>query len=331
MKIGNKLWFYILLLVGILFIYLSFKKLEIKNIISIIKAGNYWAVIPVFIVSIFGYYIRTLRWKMLLNSMDAAPKTKHLFAALSIGYAVNFATPRLGEIARCMVLKKTNNTAINQSIMTIVIERIIDVCCLLVLIFLTAYFNIAESASFIQHNLIIPVKSAIQNINWLFLIMVVAAGGFIFYLLYLRFKNSTRIKQWILRFYLHIKQLAQLPEKGIFGMYTFLIWLCYFMMTFLWFTIFAETATLGMKDAFIIMVVGSIGRSIPIQGGGMGAYHYLVSNAFTLFGVSLSLGYAMAIVIHGAQLLLTFALGLISWFWILIHEKSKNENNSIAH
>lgn len=123
-----------------------------------------------------------------------------------------------------------------------------------------------------------------------------------------------------------VKKVLLLKQKKRFLLYTLTIWLCYFLMTFLWFYTFDETAVLGIKEAFVIMTVGSIGRSVPIQGGGMGAYHYLVSNAFAIFGISLLTGNAMAFVIHGAQLLLTFALGLVAWIWLLYKfERSTHE------
>jgi hypothetical protein len=106
-----------------------------------------------------------------------------------------------------------------------------------------------------------------------------------------------------------------------FLLLTFAIWTCYFLMTYLWLFTFSESKNLGMSAAFFVLVIGSIGRSIPIQGGGMGAYHFLVSQAFVLLGISLLTGNALAIIIHGAQAVFTFFTGIICFIWFLLQFK----------
>ncbi|RYD71887.1 MAG: hypothetical protein EOP53_22880 [Sphingobacteriales bacterium] len=51
---------------------------------------------------------------------------------------------------------------------------------------------------------------------------------------------------------------------------------------------------------------------MPVQGGGAGAYHYLVIQAFLLFGVSASVAGAMALVIHGLQTVIYVVVGSFS-------------------
>jgi hypothetical protein len=51
---------------------------------------------------------------------------------------------------------------------------------------------------------------------------------------------------------------------------------------------------------------------VPVQGGGAGAYHYLVIQAFLLFGVSASVAGAMALIIHGLQTIIYVGVGAVS-------------------
>ncbi|MGZ4118329.1 MAG: hypothetical protein ACXVPY_12640, partial [Bacteroidia bacterium] len=46
-------------------------------------------------------------------------------------------------------------------------------------------------------------------------------------------------------------------------------------------------------------------------GGGMGAYHFLVTSVVMLYGLSNEWGKALATLIHAGQTFFTFAMGLI--------------------
>jgi uncharacterized membrane protein YbhN (UPF0104 family) len=132
-------------------------------------------------------------------------------------------------------------------------------------------------------------------------------------------KIARKLEEWKLTFL----NILKIEQKFMFFLYTICIWCCYLLMTFLWFFIFDESSYLHLSDAFLVMIIGSIGRSIPIQGGGIGAYHFLVSQSLLLFGIPLLTGNALALVIHGAQSILTFITGIICYLWILVTFKHK--------
>ena len=82
-------------------------------------------------------------------------------------------------------------------------------------------------------------------------------------------------------------------------------------MTYFWFFVFKETSVLTWGACLTILSIGTIGRSVPIQGGGMGAYHFLVTNVVVLYGVGAGFGKTLATLIHAGQTFFTFAMGLI--------------------
>ncbi len=315
--------FLLLFISGLLLIYLSVYKIDATALWETIGKGNYFIALPVFCISLIGYWVRSLRWKLLLGSMDIKPRTAHLFASLSIGYAVNFATPRLGEIARCLVLKKIDQTPITQSGISVVLERLIDLVSLFGIVLLALLLNVDASSVFISEQIVVPVVQKLQTIPLLFLVLLVL--GCVLVGVWIYQKKSLNQKGMVLldQLLTSCVKLVYLKQKGLFALYTLMIWGCYFLMTYLWFYTFQETQQLGPGAAFVMMAVGSIGRSVPIQGGGMGAYHYLVSNAFAIFGISLLMGNAMAFIIHGAQMILTILLGISCWIWLLIYSQKQ--------
>lgn len=316
--------FVLLLLLGCVLIYFSLQKINLTELIDTIKHAHFAIAIPVFAVSLIGYYFRSLRWKLLLDSMNTPTETSFLFASLSIGYAVNIATPRLGEVARCLVLKKAKGVSLEQAGISVVVERVVDICSLAIVVMIASIIQVNSSAVFIRQQILIPLFDKIKETPWSLLILMLIGGMILLWSirkLLLKWKSTNTFLQ---RSIVSLQNIVHLKHKGRFLVYTVLIWFCYFLMTYLWFTIFDETKHLGITAAFILMAVGSIGRSVPIQGGGMGAYHYLVSNAFGLFGIGLVTGNAMAFVIHGAQIVFTFVLGIVSWIWILFNQQ-RNE------
>jgi uncharacterized protein (TIRG00374 family) len=315
--------FFIFLGIGILLAFLSIGKLDLRQLISVIQQGHYTIAIPIFAISVIGYWFRSLRWKLVLESIHETPSTKHLFAALSMGYAVNFATPRLGEIVRCVVLHKTAKVPIEKALMSVVVERVFDIICLLGIVFVVASVNYKQSSLFFDQQIYSPLYTVLIQIPWLLLLLIVLFLLIIGYVVIQKLSNHNRVVVFIKQSIESFKRIFFLNQRIRFLVYTFSIWSCYYLMTYLWFFTFPETSVLGLKEALVIMAVGSIGRSVPIQGGGMGAYHFLVSNAFALFGVSLLVGNAMAIVIHGAQMLLTIVLGFICWMWMLYFIKKQ--------
>ncbi len=313
--------FFILFLIGVALVFLSFNKLNIHDILITIKTGNYWVAFPVYLVSISGYYFRILRWKLFYISMDEKPRKSMLFISLCVGYLVSFAVPRLGEITRCLMLKKSDNIPFNKSLITIVVERTIDTITLLILLVIAFVFNSSNIAVFIKQNILYPIQ---QRISFSTLLWIILSGIFLLFVLgwIIKYKLKNRkIYRFYLEFIHSIKSMLMMKHRVKFLLLTCAIWVCYFLMTYLWLFTFFESENLGMNAAFFVLVIGSIGRSIPIQGGGMGAYHFLVSQAFVLLGVSLLTGNALAIIIHGAQAVFTFFTGTICFIWFLLQFK----------
>ena len=82
-----------------------------------------YGVLASMVLSLLAYVARAYRWKILLSAADQQVSTFRLTLAVFIGYLANLAFPRLGEITRCAVLKKTNGIPIGLTLGTVVTER----------------------------------------------------------------------------------------------------------------------------------------------------------------------------------------------------------------
>ena len=75
-------------------------------------------------IGIVSHVLRAYRWKLLLEASGSPLTVTRSLAALFIGYIANLAVPRLGEVSRCLVLKRTNLIPVTSSLGTVVMERV---------------------------------------------------------------------------------------------------------------------------------------------------------------------------------------------------------------
>ena len=313
----------ILALLGLFLLWVALKHLPLQELWQTLQKANYWLVVPVFMVTLIGYYVRIKRWQLLYRHLQLDVSFRSAWVALCAGYLVSYALPRAGEITRCLIVKRYHQTPFNQSLASVIIERLTDTFVLFLLVAGISLLNIQQMAAFFQHNILQPVYSKVTPTLLLICILGVLflLIGFLGYWLY---KKKNQGNAWFDEFLYSIKQLFTLKQKLVYLVYTMLIWCCYFFMTYLWVFAFSDSASLPASQVFVIMIIGTVGKSVPIQGGGMGAYHYLVAQAFLLFGVSALTGNALAIIIHGAQTVYTFLTGASAYALLMYDEKTRN-------
>jgi uncharacterized protein (TIRG00374 family) len=319
-KIIQILQYIVLLAIGIVLCYVFFNTLNIEELKLKIQTGNLSWLYLVFLVSLAVYVIRVLRWQMLIKSIGYETKFKNALAALSISYLVSFVVPRLGEVTRCLSVKKHHKIPFVQLFGTVIIERVVDLVSLIIVLFLTLILQFSQIKEFILINIVHPfydgviAKIIAGNSKVLILALViiaVLACLFFYFRKYIIQKSPAIIVHFVNGLKQGLVSIAKLRQKKLFVFYTFLIWVCYFLMTYFWFFVFKETSVLGLGACLAILSIGTIGRSVPIQGGGMGAYHFLVANVVVLYGLTADWGKSLATLIHGGQMLFTFLMGLV--------------------
>ena len=94
-----------------------------------------------------------------------------------------------------------------------------------------------------------------------------------------------------------------------------------------WVVVYALPSTSHLKpiDGLFILVIGSIGITVPVQGG-IGAFHWIVSLGLTLYGIPKEDGLAFATLSHESQALFIVLLGSLSMVMLAIRRKRKKEN-----
>ena len=94
---------------GILFVWLSVRQIKESDWVQIktsIQKARLWLIIPVCLTLLLSHFSRAIRWKILMEPLGYKPSTFNTFAAVMIGYLVNAAVPRLGEVVKCTLLSR---------------------------------------------------------------------------------------------------------------------------------------------------------------------------------------------------------------------------------
>ena len=90
----------------------------------------------------------------------------------------------------------------------------------------------------------------------------------------------------------------------------------YFIVTYVCFFSISATSGLDVKAGIFTLAIGGIGMTAPVHGG-FGAYHLIVSQGLTLFGIPLADGLVFATIVHTSQTLLVLLMGGISVIYFL--------------
>ncbi|PLX12176.1 MAG: TIGR00374 family protein [Marinilabiliales bacterium] len=318
-----------------LLLYLAFRGVDFNSLVEDLKRANYYWVLLSLFFAVVGYVSRAYRWKLLIEPLNYNPPVRNVFYALMVGYLANFDFPRIGEISRCGSLRKSDKIPMDSLIGTVIIERAIDMVVLLLLLFVIFIAKIESFGLFIKENVFIPIsKKFINTVDfsiyyWLIIVVVLATLVFMFYYFRKRFKRVKiiiKIRKIIRGVISGVKTVTKMRNRSAFFFHTILIWAMYFLMTYV--VIFAIPATQSLKpiDALFLLVIGGLGMAEPVQGG-IGAFHWIVSLALSLYGISREDGLVFATIQHESQAILAILLGAFSVVMLFLYSRKKRKNN----
>ena len=322
-RLKSVLQYLLLIFLTVLLLWLSLRGLQVGEgenktdfLLQAWKKSNKVYLMLMAITVMISHVIRAERWRMLLKPTGNQISFGGSFLSLMIGYLVNLAVPRGGELSRCYNLYKLEKTPVEVSFGTVVVERIVDVICLVTLIALSFFVEWKKLKAFID-SLQLPSSSGSTISPWVILIPI-GVGAFILILFLLR-KNE-KFKKVISGFKEGLLAVFQLKNKGLFVFYSIAIWALYFLMSYLVLKAFSETQELGVSAVLTLFAIGSIAMAVPLPGGA-GSYHTLVPMGLVaLYNLPQADAIAFVFIFHGWQTLITILGGVVSLiisYWII--------------
>jgi len=307
---------YILLLgvAGVL-LWFSFEGVSWSDFKEGLMATDYRWIVASMAIGILAFWLRALRWRLVLLPLDAEVKRIDTWNGVNVGYLTNFAIPRAGELARCGVITAKRKMPFETVAGTVVLERSIDIISLLIASMLIFIFQWDRFGSFVDQQIISSIEERFSG-SLIWIAVAIAAAFLIFFYIVYRYRQSNpvfrKISEIIKGVISGIASGFRMPQKWLFLFYTLAIWVCYWLMSYTTILAFPVVHGLGLSDALFLAVVGSFGWVVPVQGG-IGAYHFIISLALSsIYGISQTTGIVFATISHESQALTMIICGVIS-------------------
>jgi hypothetical protein len=302
----NKLKIIIGFVISIVFIYLAFKSVNFKEIITLIGSVKIGYIIISFLLSILALFIRSYRWKLIVN--EKGSKYMHFFDATCIGLMTNNLLPfRIGDFAQAYFLSTKSGMSKARTISTVVMERLVD------LMFPTSFIIIG---SFFL--LLPPQISKVNVIAFLLIIITVVV-------LLIRTQHSflkliekiipegklrEKIVSLVDNFFKGVKSINDRKTlAGIFVL-SLIVWTLYIISTWLALKAF-NIDYINFLQTAVVMAITCISVAIPSSPGYVGTWEFFTILSLSIFKVKKTLALSYALVNHFISWLSVVLLGII--------------------
>lgn len=330
MKIKSILQYLISFILALILLFYAFRNVNLEEFFAKLGEVKYsWVILSIFL-SIISHWLRAYRWNILLATFQNNLSTGRTFLAIMTGYLANLAFPRLGEVIRCGVLKKTEKIPMSISFGTIITERIIDFVTLMFII----VFNLIIEFNRVFH-FVFEILGFQKIIDNKYLIISLIPGfillgllGFFLIKTFINKKNNSNFVQKTQKFAKGlIEGLFSLKKiKNINGFIwsTAGMWVLYFFMGYVVIFAIKETSTLSILAGFTILSTGGLAMTIPVQGG-IGTYHTFITTILVLYGIDKQAGLFFATLLHTSQIFSVIIFGSLSvLITVFISKKLRN-------
>ncbi|AZA62556.1 lysylphosphatidylglycerol synthase transmembrane domain-containing protein [Chryseobacterium indoltheticum] len=299
------------------FLWLALRGLDFKVIQKSLAKANYLWVAFAAVFALLAYWFRAIRWNLLLEPMGHKISSSNALWSLSFGYLMNLTIPRSGEVARATALYGVEKVPVDKSFGTIILERVVDLICMLGFLGLTLIFKYDAILAFYKN-------SGINiNPNKILLVLAgLAVAGVLFFVFKNKFVNVPvlgKIIGFIDGILLGLTSIFKLKEKGKFILYTIGIWVSYYFAAYLVCFALPETSDFTFADGFFIIVVGTLGMIIPASGG-IGAFNLAMKYGFMALFLAMGksaefggeMGLTYSFISLPLQIVVMLVMGLIS-------------------
>ena len=316
---------------GVFFIWIVWRTLtpsDIDSILNSFSTANYWWIALSVVFGISSHMSRAHRWKYTLEPLGYNPSFWNSLFAVMIGYLLNLAFPRLGEVTRCGVMNRYEKIPINKLFGTVIAERVADLIIMIVM---------TSAIIFLQLDILNDMLSDMIGPTWdsisfatmaLYCVALFAIGGISIYFLFKLAEKSAfmaKIKDFIVGVFDGAKSILTMKQKWGFLFHTAFIWVMYVLMFYVSMKSLPETSNvpfLGMLAAFVIG-----GLSIIFVQGGLGVYPAAIMAVLMLYGVERADGLALGWIMWTGQTILLIFVGFLCMAILPLYNKKRRHES----
>ena len=301
------------LALGSFLVWYSLSDISLEILGNYFKEAKYSFIFLGLFFGILSHLSRAYRWKFMLEPLGFKPKFINSILAVLVGYLVNLAIPRAGEISRATVMTNYEKIPFEKAFGTIVAERIADLIMMLSIVAITLFVQFDFIYDLLTKNFN-PLKISIG-----FAILIV---GFYIFTSFVKKATSgflLKIKTFVSGLIEGVTSIFKMKNKWAFIFHTVFIWAMYVAM--FWATI---PAIEGLNVPFGGILIGFIagGFSIAATNGGIGLYPIAVASALALFDIPAETATAFGWIMWTAQTAMIVIFGGLAFLLLPIYNKN---------
>lgn len=317
-------------ILAFVFLFAAFSNVDFSETFNNIKELSIgWFLLFIFFFFL-SHFLRAVRWQVMIKSVKEKTSIINLFGAVMIGYGVNVAVPRLGEIYRGLFLGKWEGISRTSMLGSIILERFIDIFAFTVGALISVYIysgNLLDEISWLKDSLIIGFIIILLFILFLFavilfrekmikIILKISSG--------ISEKLSNKAENFFDTLLIGFASIKDIKGYILTAVYSVLILICYALSSFAGFHSLGleRYGEISLAMAWVFMIISAFGVIIPTPGG-FGSYHAIAILILTsLYGFSKELGAAYALLTHTTQVIL-FILSSFFFFSLVNNINAK--------
>ena len=254
---------------------------------------------------------RGLRWRQTLSPLGEEARLSTSVNAVFLSYASSLVIPRVGEFARCGVLKRYDGVTFSKALGTVVTERAVDT---IVVMAITVVTLLLQLPTF--HNFFVTTGTRLDTFlgqftttGYIVTFICLVAALVLVWMLLRTMSVYNKVKTTLGNLWQGVMSLRHVRNIPLYIALTLGIWCSYFLHYYLTFFCFEETSGLGISCALVSFVVGSIAVIVPTPNGA-GPWHFSVKTMLILYGVSSTTALSFVLIVHSLQTLLVVLLGI---------------------
>lgn len=312
---GNILKISLPLILGGTILYWMYRDFDFDGMKSVLLNDMDWTwMLLSFPFGILAQMFRGWRWRQTLEPVGEHPRASVTLHSIFLSYATSLVVPRIGEFARCGVLKRYDGISFSKALGTVVTERAIDTLLMGAITALLLFMQMGVFSTFF-HKTGTSMDSLLSRFTvtgYIVTAICAAAALLLLFMLLKKLSIYDKVKATMGGIWEGVMSLKNVKNIPLFTFYTLGIWCCYFLHYYLTFFCFDFTAGLGIDCALVTFVVGSIAVIVPTPNGA-GPWHFAVKTMLILYGVSGTDALYFVLIVHTVQTMLVIALGVYAW------------------
>lgn len=304
-----------------------YRGFDFRSIENVLRNEMNWTWMALsFPFGIMAQMFRGWRWWQTLEPIGECPRRATSVHSVFLSYAASLVVPRIGEFTRCGVLRRYDGVSFPKALGTVVTERAIDTLLVMIVTALTLIMQMRVFSNFFTRTgtSLDSLLNRFSTTGYIVTAVCAVAVIILVHTLLKRLAIYDKVKATLSGIWQGVVSLRNVRNIPLFVVYTFGIWLSYFLHYYLTFFCFDFTAGLGLQCALVTFVVGSIAVIVPTPNGA-GPWHFAVKTMLILYGVSDVDALYFVLIVHTVQTILVVLLGVYGWLALAFTEKRSIE------